>query len=43
MSQANVEAFKRAIEAYNRRDDDAMLEEPNPAIASRIAPRLLAN
>ena len=27
MSQEDVEAFKRAIEAYNRRDIDAFLEE----------------
>jgi ketosteroid isomerase-like protein len=27
MSQENVEAFKRAIEAYNRRDIDAFLEQ----------------
>jgi ketosteroid isomerase-like protein len=27
MSQENVEAFKRAIEAYNRRDIDASLEQ----------------
>ena len=27
MSQDNVEAFKRAIEAYNRRDIDAFLEQ----------------
>jgi ketosteroid isomerase-like protein len=27
MSQENVEAFKRAIEAYNRRDVEALLDE----------------
>src|SRR5512132_3440264 len=27
MSQENVEAFKRAIEAYNRRDAEALLDE----------------
>jgi len=30
MSQENVEAFKRAIEAYSRRDIDALLEEIDP-------------
>ncbi len=32
MSQENVEAFKRAIEAYNRRDIDAFLEEIDPEV-----------
>jgi ketosteroid isomerase-like protein len=32
MSQENVEAFKRGIEAGNRRDFDAMLEELDPAV-----------
>jgi ketosteroid isomerase-like protein len=32
MSQENVEAFKRAIKAYNRRDIDAFLEEIDPEI-----------
>jgi ketosteroid isomerase-like protein len=30
MSQQNVEAFKRAVAAYNRRDIDAFLEEFDP-------------
>jgi hypothetical protein len=32
MSQENVEAFKWAIEAYNRRDIDAFLEEIDPEV-----------
>jgi ketosteroid isomerase-like protein len=32
MSQENVEAFKRAIEAYNRRDVDAFWEALDPEI-----------
>ena len=32
MSQANVEPFKRAVEAVNRRDIEAMLEEYDPAV-----------
>jgi ketosteroid isomerase-like protein len=32
MSQENVEAFKRAIQAYNRRDIDAFLEEIDPEV-----------
>jgi ketosteroid isomerase-like protein len=32
MSQDNVEAFKRAIQAYNRRDIDAFLEEIDPEV-----------
>jgi ketosteroid isomerase-like protein len=31
MSEANVEAFKRAVAAYNRRDVDAFIEEFDPA------------
>jgi len=37
MSQENVEAFKRAIEAYNRRDIDALLDEIDPQIEWRGA------
>jgi ketosteroid isomerase-like protein len=37
MSQENVEAFKRAIEAYNRRDIDAFLEEIDPEVEWRGA------
>ena len=32
MSQENVEAFKRAVEANNRGDDDALLEEIDPDV-----------
>ena len=32
MSAENVEAFKRAIEAYNRRDIDGFLEEIDPEV-----------
>jgi ketosteroid isomerase-like protein len=37
MSQENVEAFKRAIEAYNRRDIDAFLEGIDPKVEWRGA------
>ena len=30
MSEENVEAFKRAVDAYNRREIDAFLEEFDP-------------
>jgi ketosteroid isomerase-like protein len=32
MSRENVEAFKRGVEAYNRRDIDAFLEEIDPEV-----------
>jgi len=32
MSQENVEAFKRGIEAYNRRDVEALQEESDPEV-----------
>ena len=32
MSQENVEAFKRGLDAYNRRDVEAMLEDADPEI-----------
>ena len=32
MSREDVEAFKRAIQAYNRRDIDAFLEEIDPEV-----------
>jgi ketosteroid isomerase-like protein len=35
MSQENVEAFKRAIEAYNRRDVEALLDELDTEIEWR--------
>jgi hypothetical protein len=32
MSQSNVEAFKRTIEAANRQDVEALLEEVDPEV-----------
>jgi ketosteroid isomerase-like protein len=32
MSEENVETFKRGVEAYNRRDIDAMLDELDPDV-----------
>jgi ketosteroid isomerase-like protein len=32
MSQENVEAFKRGIDAYNRRDIEALLRELDPGV-----------
>ena len=32
MSQENVEAFKRGVEAYNRRDPEALMQGLDPAI-----------
>jgi hypothetical protein len=32
MSQENVESFKRAVEATNRRDVEALLTENDPAV-----------
>jgi ketosteroid isomerase-like protein len=32
MSQENVETFKRAIDAYNRKDIDALLERLDPEV-----------
>jgi ketosteroid isomerase-like protein len=32
MSQGNVDAFKQAIEAYNRRDVDAFLDDLDPEV-----------
>jgi hypothetical protein len=32
MSQENVERFKRGIEAYNRRDVEALLQELDPEV-----------
>jgi ketosteroid isomerase-like protein len=37
MSQENVEAFKRATEATNRRDVEAVLEEADPALEFHAA------
>ncbi len=37
MSQENVETFKRAIGAYNRRDVEAMVEEVDPEVEWRPA------
>jgi ketosteroid isomerase-like protein len=42
MSQENVEAFRRAFEAFNRRDIDAVLEEIDPEVEWRpILPVML--
>jgi ketosteroid isomerase-like protein len=35
MSQENVETFRRAIDAYNRRDADAFAKEFDPAVEWR--------
>ena len=32
MSQENVETFKRGLDAYNRRDIEALLEELDPDV-----------
>jgi len=32
MSQENVEAFKRGVEAYNRRDAQGLIEELDPTV-----------
>ena len=32
MSQENVEVFKQGVEAYNRRDADALIEQLDPTI-----------
>jgi uncharacterized protein len=37
MSQENVEAFKRAVEALNRRDIEAVLEEVDPEVQAHNA------
>jgi ketosteroid isomerase-like protein len=37
MSQANVETFKRAADAYNRRDVEALLKELDPEVEWRSA------
>ncbi|HKH14499.1 MAG TPA: nuclear transport factor 2 family protein [Solirubrobacterales bacterium] len=37
MSQENVETFKRAADAYNRRDIDALLRELDPEVEWRSA------
>jgi ketosteroid isomerase-like protein len=41
MSQENVETFKRALEAYNRRDLDALLAELDPAVEWHAALEML--
>jgi uncharacterized protein len=41
MSRENVEAFKRAIEAYNRRDVGGLLEEIDPGVEWRGAVQAL--
>jgi ketosteroid isomerase-like protein len=37
MSQENVEAFKRALDAGNRRDVEALLEELDPEVEWHVA------
>jgi uncharacterized protein len=37
MSQENVEAYKRGLDAFNRRDVDAMLEELDPDVVMHLA------
>jgi ketosteroid isomerase-like protein len=37
MSQENVEAFKRAIDAFNRRDVKAFLEEIDPDVVMHLS------
>jgi len=37
MSQANVEAYKRGVGAFNRRDVEAVLEELDPGIEMQLA------
>ena len=37
MSQENVETVTRAIDAYNRRDVEAMVEEVDPEVEWRSA------
>ena len=37
MSQENVEAFKRVIEALNRRDIESLLERYDPDVEERYA------
>lgn len=41
MSQENVEAFKRAVDAYNRRDVEAALEEIDPELEFHSALQLM--
>jgi ketosteroid isomerase-like protein len=42
MSDENVEAFKRGVDAYNRRDVEALLEELHPQVEWRpLLPVLL--
>ena len=42
MSQENVEAFKRWIDAYNRQDVEAMVEEMDPEVEYHpVLPMLL--
>jgi ketosteroid isomerase-like protein len=37
MSQENVEAYKRGLDAFNRRDVEAMLEELDPDVVLHLA------
>ena len=37
MSQENVEAYKRGLDAFNRRDVEAMLQELDPEVVMHLA------
>jgi uncharacterized protein len=37
MSQENVEAYERGVDAYNRRDVEALLEELDPEVVMHLA------
>jgi hypothetical protein len=37
MSEENVEAYKRGVDAFNRRDVEAMLEELDPEVVMDLA------
>jgi ketosteroid isomerase-like protein len=39
--QSNVEVFRRAVEAYNRRDVEAFLEEFDPAVEWRALTQVM--
>ena len=41
MSKGNVEAFKRAVDAYNRRDINAFIDEFDPALEWRPLTQLM--
>jgi ketosteroid isomerase-like protein len=41
MSQENVEAYKRGVDAFNRRDVEALLEELDPEVVMHLALRAM--